>query len=321
MAEFNPDAPVIIEKVSGGGRMRQFKFSADKFNSIDEIESYLQEQASGGYDIGKYEIRQPVTTLSITVENEYPYSTVEQQWLAETIQEFETTFGVLKTNRITTETIERQATRGPYEVSISYRNCDFSVTVDTAHYDYDTVENALLQQVSTASTIFLEGKTENFKRGDREPSSITLFFSLERQQGQVDKARNLYHKLRQIAQQTEKVQTCVLARDIAVGTTHSYVLGTKYPDNAVLIDVREFETDEETFLDDVIFTTEMKQEEAFDAVRATLEKYTNETKQIYSSLFAPFVTNVKYKTDVLGAGEFSSGSTNRLLLGIQPSDD
>lgn len=319
MPEFNPDAPVVIEKVSGGGRMRQFSFPAGRFDSIDAVQEYLNKNASGGYDIGEYEIRQPITTLSVSVENEFPYSDTEQKWLADAIQDFETTFGVIETERIDASMVERQASRKPYEMNISYRNCDLSVTVNADQYDYETVEETLLNQVSPTARLFFEGKTENFERGDTSPSSFTLFFAMERQQGQVDKARHLYHKMRQIAQQTERVDACLLLRDIAVGTTHSYVLGGQYPEDTVVVDLRAFDADEETFLDDVLFTTDKTESEAFHEIRGTLEQYTNETKEVYSELFAPFINNLQYETEILGAGEYSSGSTNRLLLGIRPS--
>lgn len=317
MPEFDPESPVIVEKTSDIGSMRRYTFEAGRFESVEEIKEYLEMIASSGSDIGYYDIRQPVSTIEVEVENEVPYTEKELDWVHEAQNSFESVYGVIDTANLDETSFENQVSRPPYDINATYKNCDFSVTVNADEYDFDAVEEDLVNQVHLSNELFFEGKTENFKRGEREPATYTVYFSLDRMQSQIPKHRHLYHKLKSKAKNVETVTDVVMAEYLHIGTTQSYVLGEPYPDDTILIDIRNL-TGETSFMNDVVFTKEKTEQEAFEEVRPTLEEYTEESKQVYGNHFAGIVSSLPYDVEIVGAGEYSSGTTTRLVLGLRP---
>jgi len=319
MPEFDSETPVIVEKTSDIGTMRRYTFEAGRFESVEEVKDYLELIASSGSDIGYYEIRQPVDVVEVEVENEVPYTEKEQDWVDESQNAFESAYGVIETTNLDETSFEHQVKRPPYDITVNYKNCDFSVTVDSDKYEFESVENKLLGQVNVSNEIFFEGKTENFERGEREPTTFTVYFSLDRKQSQIPTHRHLYHKLKSKANSTQEITDVIISKYLHIGTTQSYVRGEPFPDNTILIDIADL-TDKTSFMNDVIFTKEKTEEEAFEEVRPSLEEYTEQSKTIYSNHFAGIVDSLPYDVEIIGAGEYSSGTTTRLVLGLQPTE-
>lgn len=317
MPDFDPDAPVIVEKTSDIGKMRKHYFNEGEFSSIEEVYEYLQDVSVGTFDSGTYEIRQPVGTVKIEQDETVSYTANETATLESVIQAINSHSAVTTVEKLTDAVFEWQVTRPPYELGVTGFDVDISVTVDSEPYEFDTVEEELLSQLSLGETVFFEGKLEKYSRGDRHPSEYKLFFTIERDLENISNSRHLYQQVRQEIDNEAEVGEVVLAEQIRVGTTHSYVRGEPYPDTAILIDVEDL-TDETSFMDDVVFTKDKTETEAFNEVRPTLESHTKTSKKLYSKHLSEFIDTLPYEVEVIGAGEYSSGTENRLVLGLTP---
>lgn len=318
MSDFDSKKEVIIERTNpDGSEHRRFTFGAGRFNTIDDVKEYLRENhpKTKTYE---YDIRQPIDNFTLNAVKEYPYTETEEKWITDAIQSFQTTPGVIQTTRMDESPHVQQVKRPPYNLEISQETVDFSVTVDGSQYEYTAVETDLMTQITTTAQIFYEGKLQNYSRGDTTPESYTVYFSMERKQGNTTECRAVYHKLRAYLNQHGSELECFIAGDLATGTTHSYVLGDSYPDSAILISVRSFDTEEETFFTDVIFTTELTEKEAFTQIESKLSSYTAETKEMFTTEIQPFIESTQFSISTIGAGEYANGSVNQLLLGIQP---
>jgi len=317
MPDFDPDAPVIVEKTSDIGRMRKYYFNEGEFDTIEEVHEYLEVVSAGGIDSGSYEIRQPVGTVTIEGEQKISYSPSERATIDSIIEVINDHSEVKNVKQVDDPVFEWHIARSPYSLSVTGLDVDISVTLDSEKYEFETVEDTFSSQLSIDETVFFEGKVEKYNRGDREASEYKLFFRIERDLSSVSNARHLYQEVRKAVDGQDDGGEVIMVGNLRLGTTHSYVRGEPYPEETVLIDVADITT-ETSFMDDVVFTKEKTENEAFNEVRPTLEKYTKKSKNFYSNNLSALINDLSYEVEVIGAGEYSSGTETRLVLGLAP---